>query len=57
MFVEVFLRSIVIFFASIIKKRYMKTGRKSLFGHFIHYFMNRDMYDVYDEEAVIINEW
>lgn len=50
MFFEAILRSILIFFASLVKKKYMRTGKKTLFGHFIHYFMNRDMYEVYDEE-------
>lgn len=56
MFVEVILRSIFIFFARIIKKRYIKIEMESLFWHFIHYFLSRDMYDIYGEESIIFNK-
>lgn len=50
MFFEIMLSSLLIMMSASVKKKYLTTGKKTLFGHFTHYFMNRDMYEVYDQE-------
>lgn len=49
LFLEIILFIFLISLTIFIRIDYEKRGKKRLFGHFIHTFFNKDLYDEYDQ--------
>jgi len=46
---EIILFIILMTLTILVKINYLKKRKKSLFGHFLHTFFNKDLYNEYDQ--------